>query len=203
MRVTQQAAAGKQEGDIGTAAEAIDDGGTRVRRRAAGVPLVLILIRDVTEMVQAHEQASRVADQPCAESQAAQAGMHTELEATSQRLRNENARLKAELDRQSGINRTLLESNQKLAEGNLVLHAANEDLQLSEEKAEASSEEVKTINEELQAANEELVTANDELEATVEELHAVNDELQARTRAVQELGATLEMQETQHPDQPK
>lgn len=199
VQVAQHESAGEQEQEAaqGTAAEAPYEAATGVLRRPADVPLVLLLIRDVTDMVQAREQADRVVADQRSESLAAQMRMQTELEKAAQHLQSENARLKTEIDRQSAINRTLLEGSQKLAEANLELRSSNEDLQLSREEAEASSEEVKTLNEELQATNEELVTVNEELEATVEELHAANDELQARTRELQEMGAVLE---TQHAD---
>lgn len=192
----------EQEAARAAAAEATYEAAAGVQRRPTDVPLVLIMIRDVTDVVRAREEAVRVVAEQQAASQATQARVQTELEKTAQRLQSENARLKAEVDRQTGINRVLLEGNQKLAEANLELRATNENLQLSEEEAEASSEEVKTLNEELQATNEELVTVNEELEATIEELHAANDELQARARELQELGAALE---TQHaaPDPPE
>ena len=168
-------------------------------RQALDVSLVLILVRDVTDMVRAREELSHATAELEAEHLASQARMQSELETTAQRLQSENARLKAEIERQSEIYRSLLEGNQKLAAANLALRATNEDLQVSEEEAEASTEEVKTLNEELQATNEELVTVNEELEATVEELHAANDELEARTRELQEMAAALEEQRRSTP----
>jgi two-component system CheB/CheR fusion protein len=169
------------------------------QRQAADVPLVLIVIRDVTEAARRQEQASVAAAGERADSAAAATRRQTEIEAIVQRVQEENTRLKAEIERQSDINRALLEGDQKLAEVNLALRASNENLQLSAEEAEASAEEVKTLNEELQATNEELVTVNEELEATVEELHASNAELEARTRELQQLAATVEAQQRQNP----
>jgi two-component system CheB/CheR fusion protein len=166
--------------------------GAATHQRGIDAPLVLIFVRDVTDIVQAHEQASRAIADRQAQSQAEQARVQSELETVADRLRSENERLKTEVERQGNINRTLLEGNQTLATANLDLRAANEELQVSAEEAEASTEEVKTLNEELQASNEELVTLNEELEATVEELHAANEELQARTREMQEMAAKLE-----------
>jgi two-component system CheB/CheR fusion protein len=160
---------------------------------SADVPLVLLLIRDVTEAERMRTQESRAA----ADQQAAQTRKQTETDTTVERLQSEIARLKAEVERHSGINRALLEGNQKLAEVNVALRASNENLQLTAEETEASSEEVKTLNEELQASNEELVTLNEELEATVEELHASNAELEARSRELQELAAKVEVPQPQ------
>ena len=159
--------------------------------RVGNVPLVLVQIRDVTDVVRQFEQEARATAYRHEVSAAEQAHARSELEATFDRLQSEVTRLTAELTRQSDINRTLLEGNQKLGAANLELRNANEDLQISEEEAEAATEEVKTLNEELQASNEELLTLNEELEATVEELHASNDELQARTRELQEMTAKL------------
>ena len=152
-------------------------------------PLVLILIRDVTAIVRTRTQLSQAAAEEQAQSRAEQARARSELETSLEHLHSENTRLKTEIERQGGINRALLEGNQKLASANLALRVNNEELQVSEEEAEASTEEVKTLNEELQATNEELVTVNEELEATVEELHAANEELEARTRELQEMTA--------------
>jgi two-component system CheB/CheR fusion protein len=155
-------------------------------------PYVLILIRDVTAMERTRAQQAQTSVEQREDAQAAQERVHSRMEQAMTEVQGELVRLKAEVERQSGINRTLLESNQQLVEDNLALRGANEDLQVSGEEAEASAEEVRTLNEELQATNEELVTVNEELEATVEELHAANDELQARTREMQQLAAQLE-----------
>jgi two-component system CheB/CheR fusion protein len=178
-----------EERMTGASGDAEASASAQAQQRAGDVPLVLILVRDVTDIVRQHEQHSRAVAHLQDVSRAEQAHARSELETTNVRLQSEVARLTAEVARQSAINRSLLEGNQKLATANLTLRTTNEQLQVSEEEAEANAEEVKTLNEELQASNKELATLNEELEATLEELHASNDELQARTRALQDTAA--------------
>lgn len=180
-------------GERDTKASGAAEGTVHAHEHAGDVPLVLILVRNVTDEVRRREQTLHDTEHLREVSLAEQAHVRSEMEAIVERLQSENARPVVEMTRQSDINRTLLEGNQKLASANLDLRSANEDLQISEEEAEASAEEVKTLNEELQASNEELMTLNEELEATIEELHASNDELQARTRELQEMAEQLEV----------
>lgn len=195
---------GTATGEEETGAGSMEAANTQAQtQQTADVPLVLILIRDVTEEAQQYAQRLRASARQHEVSQAEQAYAKSESEATAERLHSENARLADEIQRMRGINRSLLEGNQQLAATNLALRTSNEDLQLSEEEAEAGAEEVKTLNEELQASNEELMTLNEELEATIEELHAANDELQARTRELQEMAAKLEAKRQDKRDGPE
>lgn len=200
----ESATAGRLTQDNGTATAEEETGAGSMEaasvhaqtRQTADVPLVLILIRDVTEEVQQYSQRSRASARQHEVSQAEQAYAKSVREATAERLHSENARLADEIQRMRGINRSLLEGNQQLAATNLALRTSNENLQLSEEEAEAGAEEVKTLN-------EELMTLNEELEATIEELHAANDELQARTRELQEMAAKLEAKRQDKQDGPE
>ena len=200
----ESATAGRLTPDNGTATAEEETGAGSMEaasvhaqtRQTADVPLVLILIRDVTEEVQQYSQRSRASARQHEVSQAEQAYAKSVREATAERLHSENARLADEIQRMRGINRSLLEGNQQLAATNLALRTSNENLQLSEEEAKAGAEEVKTLN-------EELMTLNEELEATIEELHAANDELQARTRELQEMAAKLEAKRQDKQDGPE
>lgn len=154
----------------------------------------LLLVSDVTELIHRQWAAAETA----ARAQADHLFAHTQGQGdVEQRHRDqieENARLRAQVEEVSALNRTLLHTNQQLVEANLDLRSSNEDLLVGREEAEAGAEEIKTLNEELQATNEELVTVNEELEATVEELHTANDDLTTRGRELQRLATSLEQQ---------
>jgi two-component system CheB/CheR fusion protein len=154
----------------------------------------LLLVSDVTDLV----NRQRAAAETAARAEADHLLAHSlEQGGADQRQRDqieENARLRAQLEEVSALNRTLLHANQQLVEANLDLRRGNDELLVGREEAEAGAEEIKTLNEEMQATNEELVTVNEELEATVEELHTANDDLTARGRELQRLAASLEQQ---------
>ena len=160
---------------------------------------VLILVSDVTRQIQEQAAAAAAA---AAEANArhqaagplAKADEQDERERAYLAIVEENAQLRARVEKISTVNRRLLHDNQELVETNLELRGANEDLLVGREEAEANAEEVKTLNEELQATNEELVTVNEEMEATVEELHTANDDLAVRSRELQQSAAMLEAQ---------
>ncbi|HET7270715.1 MAG TPA: CheR family methyltransferase, partial [Rubrobacter sp.] len=126
---------------------------------------VMLILRDVTKLVQARDSLQERLD-----------SVETELE----QERFLNMRL-------SETNRQLDEGNQELTRVNEELRTTNEELLLSTEEAQAATEEVETLNEELQATNEELETLNEELQATVEELNTTTDDLQARSQEMQTL----------------
>ena len=156
--------------------------------------LALMLISDVTDLVQQQQAAAEAS----ARAQADEILAHTSGQGdVEQRFLNqveENTRLRAQMEELSALNHTLLAANQQLVETNVNLRSANEDLLVGREEAEAGAEEIKTLNEEMQATNEELVTVNEELEATVEELHTANEDLTARSGELQRLAASLEQQ---------
>jgi two-component system CheB/CheR fusion protein len=167
---------------------------------------VVILATDVTNST----GAKRAAEATIAEAQRAQAAAHAhevreqqqtrtrERQAQAlahRRVQEENARLKAQVEQVSAVNRTLLEANQELTAANLGLTSTYEELVVSREEEQSSFEEIKTLNEELQASNEELVTVNEELEATAEELHTSNEDLQTRTLELRQTAASLGAQQ--------
>lgn len=160
--------------------------GQEIRHTADG-DAVLILIEDVTGIVLEQEKRQSIEERQ----QALQQHEQSEQARTLGMVRKENERLKAEISRIEGINRSLLTANQDLSDSVLDLRRSNEELLVGHEEAEANAEEVKTLNEEMQATNEELVTINEELEATVEELHTSNSDLQARSRELQQASETL------------
>lgn len=158
------------------------------------VVAALLLVSDVTDLVNRQRAAAETAARAEADHLLARS---LEQGGAEQRQRDqieENARLRAQLEEVSALNRTLLHANQQLVEANLDLRRGNDELMVGREEAEAGAEEIKTLNEEMQATNEELVTVNEELEATVEELHTANDDLTARGRELQRLAASLEQQ---------
>ena len=163
-------------------------GGAQAPLHATPASAVLLVISDVTRVVQAQETGTDGRGQSVAQTEPAQAP--SDLAAAYQEALAENARLKTQLDHLSAQNRALIQANVELGNDNLALRSANEELLVGHEEAEATAEEVKTLNEELQSTNEELVTLNEELEATVEELHAANEDLQARTNEQMEVVAS-------------
>jgi two-component system CheB/CheR fusion protein len=154
-------------------------GGAQAPLHAPPLSAVLLVISDITRVVEAQEAEAEARAQSAIETESAPAP--GDLVPAYQEAQAENARLKAQLDHLSAQNRALIQANEELGDDNLALRSANEELLVGHEEAEATAEEVKTLNEELQSTNEELVTLNEELEATVEELHAANEDLQART----------------------
>jgi two-component system CheB/CheR fusion protein len=163
-------------------------GGAQAPLHATPASAVLLVISDVTHIVQAQETGTDGRGQSVAQTEPAQAP--SDLAAAYQEALAENVRLKTQLDHLSAQNRALIQANEELGNDNLALRSANEELLVGHEEAEATAEEVKTLNEELQSTNEELVTLNEELEATVEELHAANEDLQARTSELTEVVAS-------------
>ena len=155
---------------------------------------VLILVSDVTRLIQEQAAAAEANVRHQVVGSLAKAKKLGDREQSYLANVEENARLRAQVEQLSTINRQILHDNQELVGANLDLRAANEDLLLGREESEANAEEVKTLNEELQATNEELVTVNEELEATVEELHTSNDDLAARSHELQHLAAMLDTQ---------
>lgn len=162
--------------------------------RAVDAMVVVIMIDDVSDTVAAQEREVASARRRRAEHESRQAHELGEQEHSIQVVQEENQRLKDEMERVTGINRSLLEANQDLTDTVLDLRSINEELLIGHEEAQASAEEVKTLNEELQATNEELVTVNEEMEATVEELHTANDDLQARGHELQQSAEALALQ---------
>jgi two-component system, chemotaxis family, CheB/CheR fusion protein len=154
---------------------------------------VLLVVSDVTRHIQ-EQTAAEANVRHQAVGSLAKAEKPGDLGRAYQASVEENARLRAQVEEISAVNRRLLHDSQELVEANMELRGANEDLLVGREEAEASSEEVKTLNEELQATNEELVTVNEEMEATVEELHTANDDLAARSRELQQSAVKLEEQ---------
>jgi two-component system CheB/CheR fusion protein len=157
--------------------------------------LALLLVSDVTDLIQQQQAAAEasaraLADEMLAHTSSGQGDVEQRYLAQAE----ENTRLRAQVEEVSALNHTLLAANQQLVEANVNLRSANEDLLVGREEAEAGAEEIKTLNEEMQATNEELVTVNEELEATVEELHTANEDLTARSRELRRLAATLEQQ---------
>ncbi|HEX3270099.1 MAG TPA: CheR family methyltransferase [Ktedonobacterales bacterium] len=166
--------------------------GAQTELRATGASSVLLVISDVTRIVQApepHRDAAPTADMVDT-AQTASWQTPDDLAAAYQEAVAENARLKTQLDHLGAQHRALIQANEGLGNDNLALRSANEELLVSHEEAEATAEEVRTLNEELQSTNEELVTLNEELEATVEELHAANEDLQARTSELTEVATS-------------
>ena len=149
-------------------------GGAQAPLHAPPASAVLLVISDVSHVVQAQETGTDGRGQSVAQMEPAQAP--SDLASAYQEALAENARLKTQLDHLSAQNRALIQANEELGDDNLALRSANEELLVGHEEAEATAEEVKTLNEELQSTNEELVTLNEELEATVEELHAANED---------------------------
>lgn len=160
-------------------------------RHTADGEVMLILIEDITSAVAEQERMHATVNRQQAEEQANQAREQSDQERNISTIQEENERLKAEISRIEGINRSLLEANQDLTDTVMNLRRNNEELAVGHEEAEANAEEVKTLNEEMQATNEELVTINEELEATVEELHTANSDIEARSRELQESSETL------------
>ncbi|MGZ3581465.1 MAG: chemotaxis protein CheB [Ktedonobacterales bacterium] len=156
--------------------------------------LALLLVSDVTDLVQQQQAAAEASARAQADEILAHTSGQGDVEQRYLNQVEENTRLRAQVEEVSALNHTLLAANQQLVEANVNLRSANEDLLVGREEAEAGAEEIKTLNEEMQATNEELVTVNEELEATVEELHTANDDLTARSRELQRLAASLEQQ---------
>ena len=156
--------------------------------------LALLLVSDVTDLVNQQQAAAEASARAQADEMLAHMSGQGDVEQRYLNQIEENARLRAQAEEVSALNHTLLAANQQLVEANVNLRSANEDLLVGREEAEAGAEEIKTLNEEMQATNEELVTVNEELEATVEELHTANDDLSARSRELQRLAASLEQQ---------
>ena len=156
--------------------------------------LALLLVSDVTDLVNQQQAAAEASARAQANEMLARASGHGDVERRYLSQVEENTRLRAQVEEVSALNHTLLAANQQLVEANVNLRGANDDLLVGREEAEAGAEEIKTLNEEMQATNEELVTVNEELEATVEELHTANDDLTARSRELQRLAASLEQQ---------
>ncbi len=156
--------------------------------------LALLLVSDVTELVNQQQAATEASARAQADEMLAHTSGQGDLEQRYLTQVEENTRLRAQVEEVSALNHTLLAANQQLVEANVNLRSANDDLLVGREEAEAGAEEIKTLNEEMQATNEELVTVNEELEATVEELHTANDDLTARSGELQRLAASLEQQ---------
>ena len=163
-------------------------GDVQASLHASPASAVLLVISDVTRVVQAQEAETGAQGQSTLQIEPSQ--MPDDLAAEYQAALTENARLKTDLDHLGAQNRALVQANGELGNDNLALRSANEELLVGHEEAEATAEEVKTLNEELQSTNEELVTLNEELEATVEELHAANEDLQARTSELADVAAS-------------
>ncbi|HST87377.1 MAG TPA: chemotaxis protein CheB [Ktedonobacterales bacterium] len=168
--------------------------GAREADDAPSIAAVLILIEDATRATEERQRANATMTRQQTDHDVRQAREHSDSERTLQLAREENQRLKQEMARMGGINRSLLAANQDLTDTVLELRRTHEELLVGHEEAQANAEEVKTLNEELQATNEELVTVNEEMEATVEELHTANDDLQARSRELQRSSETLAAQ---------
>lgn len=156
--------------------------------------LALLLVSDVTELVQRQQSDAEASARARADEILAHSSGQAEVEQRYLSQVEENARLRAQVEELSALNHTLRAANQQLVETDANLHSANEDLLVGREEAEAGAEEIKTLNEEMQATNEELVTVNEELEATVEELHTANEDLTARSSELQRLAGSLEQQ---------
>jgi two-component system CheB/CheR fusion protein len=137
------------------------------------VKTVLLLIDDVTAIVEAERANAKAAAE-----QAAEAAAQRE---TAQRL--------------AEANRRLIDANRELADTVDRLREQSDELRTAIAAAQVSSEEIETLNEELQSSNEELETLHEEAQATVEELNVSNDELQARARELEELAATHAMEQ--------
>ena len=154
--------------------------------------LALMLVSDVTDLVQRQQAVAEVSARAQADEILAHTSGQGDVEQRYLNQVEENTRLRAQVEELSTLNHTLLAANQQLVEANVNLRSANEDLLVGREEAEAGVEEIKTLNEEMQATNEELVTVNEELEATVEELHTANEDLTARSGELQRLTDSLE-----------
>ncbi|HEY7092868.1 MAG TPA: CheR family methyltransferase [Ktedonobacterales bacterium] len=161
-------------------------GGEQAPLHAPPASAVMLVISDVTGVVEAHTAETDTQSAPRTEPAPAPG----DLASAYQEALAENAHLKAQLEHLNAQYRALVQANVELGDDNLALRGANEELLVGHEEAEATAEEVKTLNEELQSTNEELVTLNEELEATVEELHAANEDLQARTRELTDVAAS-------------
>jgi two-component system CheB/CheR fusion protein len=181
----------------------------------APVESVLVLVIDVTEMVQSRReleqanarqsaQAEELA-QTIANLQAANAALAAGNEETSRaNAALGEARHKAEevatrhaqqIDLLAEANRELLEANQEVTRVNSDLRSRLDDFLVISEEAQAAIEEAETLNEEMQATNEELETLNEELQATVEELNTSNADLAARGDELQGLASSLSIQQ--------
>jgi two-component system CheB/CheR fusion protein len=165
-------------------------GGAPAPAHASPASAVLLVISDVTSIVEAQQAEANARAQGAVQAESAEAP--SDLAAAYQAALAENAQLKTQLDHLGAQNRALIQANEELGDDNLALRSANEELLVGHEEAEATAEEVKTLNEELQSTNEELVTLNEELEATVEELHAANEDLQARANEMTDVAAESE-----------
>jgi two-component system CheB/CheR fusion protein len=161
---------------------------------AADVEALLLLIEDVSGTVTRQRAADDAVERRRGERDVRQTRERGDQDRALDLEREENERLKAEVERIGVINRSLLEANQNLAAALPELRRVNEELEVGHEEAEANAEEVKTLNEELQATNEEVVTINEELEATVEELRTANDDMRARGAELRDSAAALETQ---------
>jgi two-component system CheB/CheR fusion protein len=140
------------------------------RRDGAGqVTTVLLLLTDVTALVESHQASAATAA--------------------------EVAPLQARVDRLAGTNQHLLTANRELTDAVDRLHDQGDEFRVAMAAAQVSAEEIETLNEELQATNEELETMHEEAQATVEELNVSNDELQARARELEELAITHSMEQ--------
>ncbi|MEJ2621112.1 MAG: CheR family methyltransferase [Candidatus Thiodiazotropha sp.] len=84
----------------------------------------------------------------------------------------------SELEREVVNTREYMQSIVEEQEGtNEELRSANEEIQSTNEELQSTNEEMETAKEELQSANEELSTVNEELENRNDELARTNDDL--------------------------
>jgi two-component system CheB/CheR fusion protein len=137
------------------------------------VTTVLVLVADVTPLVERERAAAAEATDQAAQAVASREAM----------------------ERLSRANRDLLNANRELTDSVDHLRERGDELRAAMAAAQVSSEEIETLNEELQSSNEELETLHEEAQATVEELNVANDELQARTRELEELAASHAMEQ--------
>jgi two-component system, chemotaxis family, CheB/CheR fusion protein len=145
------------------------------------VDTAMLVVNDVTSLVQARQRVEHQMDD-----------MSAELQHARRDIRDETLRREELIQRLMDANRQLLEANQELTSTNEGLRTTNEEFLLSAEEAQAATEEVETLNEELQATNEELETLNEELQATIEELNTTNDDLHSRSVELQDLAQNSE-----------
>lgn len=150
------------------------------------ISTVIIVVQDITEMVQERREAEQQIQV-----------VNAELQRARNAAQADAAHREHLIERLVETNRQFLEANQELTATNEELRSANEEFLLSAEEAQAATEEVETLNEELQATNEELETLNEELQATVEELNTTNDDLHARGVELQELARITERERAQ------
>jgi two-component system CheB/CheR fusion protein len=167
------------------------------------VESVLVLIVEVTEMVQSRREVEqgaallsaraeelRVANAALAANNEEMRGTNVALEEAHRKAKEVAARHAQQIEVLAEENRKLIAANQEvaarhaqqievLAEANRDLLTANQEVTRANSELRTTLDEFLVANEESQAAVEEVETLNEEMQATNEELETLNEEMQA------------------------